>query len=486
VDARIDRRRFLVGAGAVALALPGRTSGARAAGDRHAAPPIRGAVIKRGSPGFPEAAHVYNERFDGVLPALVARPLDAADVRTAVRWGIANGVPLRARSGGHSYAGYSTREGGMVVDLRNLRGVRVDGRARTATVGAGSQLIDVYTALAGHGLTVPAGSCPSVGIAGHALGGGMGLAAREWGLTTDNVLELHIVTADGRLRAVSAASDPDLYWALRGGGGGNFGVVTSFKLRVHQVPQSVAAFFVSWPWAGAADALAAWQGWAPHATSRLTSVFHLTAGAGTTAVNVSGQYIGPSSDLPGLLAPLTAVAGASVSAADHGYLEAQLIFAGCASISRAACHTVGTRPGGTLARESFRAKSDYLSAPLPTVARDALVNAVEARAALPGSGAVLFDSYSGAIKRVPPHATAFVHRDALCCVQYLSYSGGAAWLSSTARTMRPYVSGGAYVNYTDPELVHWQHAYYGANYRRLLRIRREVDPYHYFSFPQAI
>jgi FAD/FMN-containing dehydrogenase len=314
----------------------------------------------------------------------------------------------------------------------------------------------------------------------------MGLAARQWGLTTDNLLEAHIVTADGRLRTANRHSNPNLYWALRGGGGGNFGVVTSFKFRVHAVPRTVAAFFVSWPWSHAADALAAWQGWAPHARSELTSIFHLNGGGGTTSVNVSGQYIGPASDLTSLLAPLTAVGGASVSARDHGYLQAQLLFANCATIGLTACHTSGTRAGGTLPRESFQAKSDYADRPLPAAARDALLAAAQARAALPGSGAILFDSYGGAIAKVRPSATAFVHRHALFCIQYLSYNGGAAWLRSTARTMRPYVTGGAYLNYTDPELARWQSAYYGSNYSRLLRVKHEFDPHNYFDFPQAI
>jgi FAD/FMN-containing dehydrogenase len=214
-----------------------------------------------------------------VLPSLVARPLDGADVRSAVKWGVSNGVPLRARSGGHSYAGYSTLSGGMVLDLRNMRGVSVDTRNRTATIGAGSQLIDVYSALAARGVTIPAGSCPSVGIAGHALGGGMGLAARQFGLTADNLLSAQIVTAGGRLRTASSHSTPDLCWALRGGGGGNFGVVTSLTFRVHPVPRTVAGFFVTWPWSQAADALAAWQAWAPHSRSQLTSISTSTAAA---------------------------------------------------------------------------------------------------------------------------------------------------------------------------------------------------------------
>ncbi len=423
---------------------------------------------------------------DAVLPNFVARPLDAADVVTAVKWGVSHDVPLRARSGGHSYAGYSTLSGGVVLDLRNMRGIGINVNKRTATIGAGAQLIDVYAALAAHGLTIPAGSCPSVGIAGHAIGGGMGLAGRQFGLTADSLLSAQIVTADGRLRTASASSNPDLYWALRGGGGGNFGVVTSFTFRVHPVPRTVAGFIVTWPWAQAADALAAWQGWAPHARSQLTSIFHLNGGGGGTSVSVSGQYFGPAGDLGRLLAPLTAVGGARVSAGDFAYLQAQLMWAGCSHISTTACHTEGTRPGGTLERESFQAKSDYVAKPLPAAARRALVRAAEARANISGSGAILFDSYGGAINRVKPAATAFVHRNVLCCMQYLSYNGGGSWLSSTYGQMRPYVTGGAYFNYTDPALKNWQTAYYGSNYRRLLAIRRDVDPHHYFTFPQAI
>jgi FAD/FMN-containing dehydrogenase len=487
-DGWVDRRAFLAQAGAAGLALAAGAHGARLTGAaaRKAGPPIRGRVIRRGTDGFRQAAHVYNERFDGLLPSLIARPLNADDVRSAVNWGVSHHVPLRARSGGHSYAGYSTLSGGMVLDLRNMRRVQVDARHRTVTIGAGAQLIDVYAALAAHGLTIPAGSCPSVGIAGHALGGGMGLAGRQFGLTADNLLSAQIVTADGRLRTASSDRNPDLYWALRGGGGGNFGVVTSLRFRAHRVPRIVSAFFVSWPWSRAGDALAAWLAWAPHARSQLTSIFHLSAGHGVTSVNVSGQYLGPAADLGRLLAPLRAVGGAVVNVANHSYLDAQLTFAGCSTVSLRACHTEGTRPGGTLARASFRGKSDYVSRPLPAAARQILVSQVEARAHIAGSGAILFDSYGGAINRVKPAATAFVHRNVLCCIQYLSYDGGGSWLDSVFAKMRPYVTGGAYFNYTDPDLKNWQAAYYGSNYRRLQKVRRKYDPHHYFNFPQAI
>ena len=262
-------------------------------------------------------------------------------------------------------------------------------------------------------------------------------------------------------------------------------MVTSLTFRVHPIPRTVAWFLVRWPASSGADALAAWQAWAPHARPQLTSIFHLNGG-GVDPVRVTGQYFGLARDLGELLAPLTAVPGAVVNTGDLGFLQTQLMWAGCANLSLTACHTAGTRPGGTLPRESFQAKSDYVAKPLPAAARQALVQAALSRAQSPGSGAILFDSYGGAINQVTPAATAFVHRRALFCIQYLSYDGGGSWLSSTYAKMRKYVTGGAYFNYTDPGLENWQTAYYGSNYPRLLAIRRQVDPHHYFNFPQAI
>ncbi len=491
---RIDRRRFLTAAAGSGLALTGCGGAARAAlksvhkpGPKTLQQAIRGRVFTPGSPGFVSAANVYNMRFDGVLPSSgVARPINAADVQNAVKFLVANDIPFRTRSGGHSYAGYSTLSHGAVLDLRKLNGISVNKHAGTATIGPGAQLIDVYAGLAAHGATIPAGSCPSVGLGGHALGGGMGLAGRNLGLALDNIVGIQVVTADGKLRNVSGHSDPDLFWGLRGAGGGNFGVVTAITFKVHAMPATAASFFVNWPWSSASEAIDAWQNWAPHAPNALSSVFHIDGGGGSTSVSVTGQYFGPAANLGGLLSSLAAVPGASISTGDHSYLHLQMIWAGCASISLAACHTVGAASGGTLERASFNAKSDYVATPLSAAARQVLISAAEARGSQPGSGAILFDSYGGAINQVHPNATAFVHRNELFCIQYLTYGGGTGWLSSTWSQMRPYVSGQAYQNYIDQSQPHWQSAYYGSNYSRLKTLRKSVDPDHRFNFPQAI
>ena len=146
-------------------------------------------------------------------------PLDSRDVQAVLRWADRHDVRVTARSGGHSYAGYSTLDEGVVVDLRRLDGIAVDRGGRRASVGAGAHAIDIVDALARHGGAVPLGSCPTVGLGGLALGGGYGLAARAWGLTADSVTGIVVVTPDGRLRRVDRRHDEDLFWALRGGGG---------------------------------------------------------------------------------------------------------------------------------------------------------------------------------------------------------------------------------------------------------------------------
>lgn len=443
---------------------------------------IRGHVFMPGQPGFRTASHVFNPRFDEVLPTALARPLDAGDVRDAIRFTAPRGIRVRARSGGHSYAGYSTLSDGVVLDLRRLNSISVDKRNATATVGAGSQLIDISSALAGKGVTLPAGSCPSVGVAGVTLGGGFGLASRHLGLTLDSLLGVRIVTADGELRTVNEHNDPDLMWALKGGGGGNFGVVTDFVFRVHPLPRVASYFDVTWPWSAADEAIAAWQAWAPHAPDAVTSILHLNSGSPPSIV-ANGQFLGPSSGVDQLLRPLLEVRGASLrSNVQLPYFRLQLLLAGCADIGAAACHTVGTSDHGTLPREAFRAKSDYVATALPHAGRAAMIAAAEA----PGSGALLCDAYGGAIGRIPKDATAFVHREELFCIQYYGAGSSSGWVDQAAAKMRPYVSGMAYQNYIDPAREGWEHAYYGQHLGRLQATRAHVDPHHYFNFPQAI
>lgn len=493
---RLDRRELL---GAAAGALVAGSALGRPADDAFAAGRdprvaelanlVSGPVIAPGSSAYGTARLVYNERFDGVRPLAIVRVNDVKDVQTVIGWAQRHSIPIVPRSGGHSYGGWSTGTG-VVVDLGKLRGVRVEGS--TAVIGAGRRLIDVYAALAGKGMTISAGSCASVALGGLALGGGVGLASRKLGTTSDNVQSLRIVTADGRVLTCDAKHNADLFWACRGGGGRNFGIVTDFRLRA--APVSTAAyFFATWPWPAGPTIVPAWQRWAPNATDDLMTLCRLSTGVNGPTLQIFGQYLGPEQHLPGLLATLTKAAPPlRYSSGTSAYLDLMLRWAGCLGQSQAACHLV--TESGTLRRASFAGKSDYVRAPFPAAAVRTLQRALENRqGAGHGSGSVIMDSYGGAIARVDPDATAFVHRAPLHSMQYLAYWGAPvhqqpslAWLRGLHDSMRPYVTGGAYVNYADPDLKLWQRAYYGSNYPRLVAVKKQYDPDRLFRFPQAI
>jgi FAD/FMN-containing dehydrogenase len=458
---------------------------------RQLAREVRGPVITPANAAYAHARLLYNERFDGVHPLGIFQPVSVDDVRRVVAWARKNGVRLAIRSGGHSYAGYSTTTG-LVVDLKRLHGITL-GPSGQVTIGAGARLVDIEAALAHRGRAIPGGSCATVGIGGLVLGGGVGFASRKFGTTSDNVVSLGIVTADGRYRRCSKSENSDLYWACRGGGGGNFGVVTDFVFRTHPI-SSVSYFFVDYPWDQAQEVVQAWQAFAPHAPDELFSICAFGAGGKTPTIRCFGQFLGSETKLRTLLNPLTRVAGAHLTLGSSAYLAAQLRWAGCLGRSVAQCHLVGDTPAGTLQRSTFAAKSDYVNAPLSRAAVHTIVRWMErVQPASFGSAALLLDSYGGAINRVPRAATAFVHRNALCSGQYLAYwsqpelaSSAISWLRSFYQSMRPYVSGFAYQNYIDPDLTSWRHAYYGTNYARLQDVKRRFDPDRLFRFAQGI
>jgi FAD/FMN-containing dehydrogenase len=517
----LDRRQFLRRAGALGLsaasaAVAGTLSGcARSskptAATTRTAPPttvptgrpeysalaerLSGALIRPGDPAYASARLLYNERFDDSAPAAIARCATPSDVQRCVDFAHRWGVPIAARAGGHSYGGYSTCEG-LVVDLSQLATVAVHPGGARATVGAGAQLIDVYQALGSQGALLPAGSCPTVGIAGLTLGGGIGVFDRLYGLTCDNLSSVTLVTADASLVVADPASHADLFWACQGGGGGNFGIATEFEFAVHPVPEELALFTLDWPGSAASDVLAAWQGWLPGLPDQLWSNCQLLGGGDAAVVRVSGVFVGATATLDSLLAPLISSAATSPTSRFVGpedYLPAMFIEAGCEGISQAACHLT-TTPGGTLPRAAFAAKSTFVTEPFGTSALSAAANALDAAADLAhGLGvALLFDSYGGRINQVPPGATAFVHRDALAGIQMTASWGGGAeppaavtWLEYAANALAPYTTG-AYQNYIDPTLANWPRAYYGSNLERLVVVKRAVDPDDLFHFAQSI
>ena len=191
---------------------------------------LKGTLVRPTSASYATAKQLFQPRFDSIHPQAVVECASVADVQHAIAFARQHSIRIAPRSGGHSYAGYSSGPG-MVIDVTRLSHISVDAATGVATVGAGARLIDVYHAMAGAGRAMPGGTCPTVGIAGLALGGGQGVVGRKYGLTCDAMTSVQIVDADGRSLQCDAAHNPDLFWASRGGGGGNFGIATSFTFR---------------------------------------------------------------------------------------------------------------------------------------------------------------------------------------------------------------------------------------------------------------
>jgi FAD/FMN-containing dehydrogenase len=485
----VGRRALLVAAAAGAgAALAG-------CGSKKAPPPARGPdwaalrsrlgtrLVLPADAGYPTARLSYDPLFDTRKPAAVARCASTADVQACLETARGGGLPVAARSGGHSYAGYSTPDGALVVDVSAMAAVRVaaDG---TATIGAGARLIDVYVALAAAGRALPAGSGPSVGIAGLTLGGGLGPLARKYGLTCDHLRSAAIVTADGKARTASASSEPDLFWALRGGGGGNFGVVTELTFDTVPAPD-LTTFVLHFPGGAAGDVFGAWQGWIHDAPDELWSNCVLTPGAQVDC-RVGGYLIGTPGTLDGLLSNLYQRSGAQPASSyvqPMDYLTAMRYAAGCTSLTTAQCHLPAA--GGQLGRESFVASSRVLTAPVGDTG--AIVDLVAA-----GGPALLFDGLHGALARVGARDTAFPHRTALATVQiYLDTTAAGEPAARRAigdvrDRLGDLLGPHGYVNYIDPDLPDWASAYYGGNLDRLRRVAHRYDPDLVFRFAQGL
>src|SRR3954453_16232792 len=236
---------------------------------------IRGEVVTPADAEYEEASQIWNGAFDDTRPALIVRCTDASDVATAIGFARSNDLEIAVRGGGHSIAGFSTIDDGIVIDLSPMNDVRVDPTARRATVGGGAVWADVDGATQEHGLATTGGLVSSTGVAGFTLGGGIGWTMRKFGLACDNLVAADVVTADGRLVHASESENADLLWGLRGGGG-NFGIVTQFEFDLHPVGPTVYAGLIFYPPEASRALLHTFRAWAADAPDEITALVNLT------------------------------------------------------------------------------------------------------------------------------------------------------------------------------------------------------------------
>ncbi|HEX2079208.1 MAG TPA: FAD-binding oxidoreductase [Longimicrobium sp.] len=446
-------------------------------------PVLTGDVVWPNDPRYDEARSEYNAVFD-VHPKVIVFCRCAEDVRNAVKWANAHGVPIRARCGRHSYEGWSTVQDGIVVDVSWMDLVQVDTDAGVARVEAGIDLWPLYRRLWHHRVTIPGGSCPTVGISGLVLGGGFGLLGRWLGLTCDSLLSVEMVTAEGESVYADEQVNEDLYWASQGGGGGNFGIATAFTFRVTPI-DDVSIYNVAWKWDDLPAVLQAWQAFAPGADDRLTSILKLTAASSHTISSI-GQFVGGSDELLGLLQPLLAAAPPlNVEVKTVPYIEAVEHFAG---LKPGQIHWSAHWHGDhTLFKNTSAYAYDLFGADATRVIMDAL------RAAPNAQGLVQLDAYGGAVARVPPEATAFYHRAGVQWnMQLQAYwkdpseqDANVAWVEAFREALLPFTRG-AYVNYIDRDIADWPEQYYGGNFPRLTQVKAAWDPGNVFQYPQSI
>ncbi|ORA19868.1 FAD-binding oxidoreductase [Mycobacterium arosiense] len=463
----ISRQMFLRGAvGALAagtvLGAPRVAADPRPTGWEGLSTALGGKVVLPDSPQFAGAKQVFNTNYNGLTPAAVVTPTSAADVQKAMAFAAAHNLKVAPRSGGHSYIGASTANGTMVLDLRQLPGdANYDAATGQVTVTPATSLYTMHRTLAAAGRGIPTGTCPSVGAAGHALGGGMGAQSRHAGLLCDQLTSASVVLPSGQAVTASAASNPDLFWALRGGGGGNFGVTTSLTFATFPT-KDVDVVNLNFPPQSFAQVLVGWQNWLRTADQNSWAL----ADATVDAMGVHCRILA------------TCPAGSGNSAA--------------AAITQA----VGLQPSGIenhtfnyLDLVNYLAVGNLNPSPLGYVGGSdvfATVNAGVAQGiaaavnAFPrGAGRMLaiMHALDGALATVAPGATAFPWRRQSALVQWYVETGDPAaatnWLNTAHQAVQQYSVGG-YVNYIEANQP--PSRYFGPNLSRLSAVRQKYDP----------
>ncbi|MUN36758.1 FAD-binding oxidoreductase [Actinomadura litoris] len=451
--------------------------------------------------GYAAAKQIQWTEFDGVNPAGVAYCTSPGDVQACLSFAQYNGIAAVPRSGGHSYGGYSTSTG-LVIDVSRINGIQMKGD--TTYMGPGAQLVDVVDTLSRNGAAVSAGLCPTVAMGGYLQGGGIGWQTRALGIGCDTVESAQVVLADGRVVTCSEKSYPDLFWALRGGGGGNFGIVTGYQRRHAMVPRMVN-FTLYWAWDDVQRVMAAWQKWSRTVPDNLGSrwlFIHFDAAPGNVPYLITdGAFLGSPEDLAPHLEALISEVGRRPQKRDVNDLtfrDAMMTWFDCTTKTVAQCHRVGANPEAMLPRTGYTLeRTRIFRKDAPAAGLEAMVEAFDADRKAGHIRFVQAFALGGVSARPSRTDTAYVHRDALFTVNWSTMvpPAGATqedraiarrWIDNAFTVTDRYSSHETYQNYIDPELTDWRRAYYAENYPRLVDVKRRYDRYGFFDFEQAI
>jgi len=434
-----------------------------------------GTLLRPEDAGYDEARRVHNGLIDK-RPSLIARCRGTADVVDAVQLGREAELEISVRGGGHNVAGRACTEGGLMIDLAEMKGMYVDPEARTARAQGGLTWAELNRETAVHGLAVTGGAISTTGIAGYTLGGGLGWLMGLYGLASDNLLSVQLVTADGEVLNATADSHPDLFWALRGGGG-NFGVATWFEYRLHPL-STVVGGLVAHPFEAARDVLRFYREFTQSVPDELTvfaALVHAPDGSGVKLAAFAVCHAGPKEQAEKDLAPLLAFGTPALTHVepmpypvmntllDPGY------------------------PKGAL----YYWKSSFLR----TLDDDLIDAAVEQFAETPSPmNAILFEHFHGAVTRVGVTDSAVPHRaKGYNMLLPTAWSDPAAtdeniaWTRSSYERFGPYLDDRRWLNYfSDDDAVDAVRAAYGPNYDRLVEVKRRYDPQNVFHLNHNI
>ena len=443
---------------------------------------FHGELFRPGDAGYDEARQLYNGMIDK-RPALIARCAGAADVAAAVNFGREQGLLIAVRGGGHNGAGLGSVDGGLMIDLSAMRAVTVDPARREVRVQGGCVWNDVDKATSPHGLAVPTGFLSSTGVGGLTLGGGLGYLTRRYGLTIDNLLAVDMVLADGRQVTASAQQHPDLFWAVRGGGG-NFGVVTSFLFRGQPAGPTVYGGPIFWPLEHAATVMRFWRdliltgpeelnGWFGFHTVPPVDMFPAEHHLKKMAV-ITWCYTGDLEGAEELFKPIRAVAPAAID------------FAGPIPLPTLQSLFDGLYPPGL---------QWYWNADFVTELTDEAIDLhLQYAQQLPSVHSTMhLYPINGAAHRVGPNDTAWSYREANFAQVIVGVDPDPAnnartiaWSKEYWRTLHPHSAGGAYVNMMMDEGTDRVRASYRDNYPRLAQIKAQYDPHNLFRVNQNI